>query len=213
VGKMDIESYLQQKQTNLEKSGQRITDYHVFDFNYIPDKPLMRNEVKPVIDALLRYQQSGIANNVLVLGSKGSGKSLLARYLMKLMNKQLSFVYANCRQHNTSYKILAHLLDCTPRGCGLDKLWSRFSLVHKSRTVVILDEVDLLSEKDKHKDILYLLSRSTNNYMTILLSNNPKFANSLDQSILSSLQPEIIHFSSYDAMEIESILIDRAKTG
>lgn len=211
--KMDIESYLQQKQINLEKSGQRITDYHVFDFNYIPDKPLMRNEVKPVIDALLRYQQSGIANNVLILGSKGSGKSLLARYLMKIMNKQLSFVYANCRQHNTSYKILAHLLDCTPRGCSLDELWSRFSLVHKNRTVVILDEVDLLSEKDKHKDILYLLSRSTNNYMTILLSNNPKFANSLDQSILSSLQPEIIHFSSYDALEIESILIDRAKTG
>jgi Cdc6-like AAA superfamily ATPase len=210
---MDIESYLQQKQTNLEKSSQRITDYHVFDFNYIPDKPLMRNEVKPVIDALLRYQQSGIANNVLVLGSKGSGKSLLARYLMKLMNKQLSFVYANCRQHNTSYKILAHLLDCTPRGCSLDELWSRFGLLYKNRTVVILDEVDLLSEKDKHKDILYLLSRSTNNYMTILLSNNPKFANSLDQSIMSSLQPEIIHFSSYDAMEIESILIDRAKTG
>jgi Cdc6-like AAA superfamily ATPase len=49
--------------------------------------------------------------------------------------------------------------------------------------------------------------------MTILLSNNPKFANSLDQSIMSSLQPEIIHFSSYDALEIESILIDRAKTG
>jgi Cdc6-like AAA superfamily ATPase len=211
--KMDIESYLQQKQSNLEKSSQRITDYHVFDFNYIPDKPLMRNEVKPVIDALLRYQQSGIANNVLILGSKGSGKSLLAKYLMQLLDKQLSFAYANCRQHNTSYKILAHLLDCIPRGCSLDELWNRFSLLYKKGVVVILDEIDLLSEKDKHKDILYLLSRSTNNYMTILLSNNPKFANSLDQSILSSLQPEIVHFSGYSTIELEHILTDRARAG
>ena len=143
--KMDIESYLRQKQSNLEKSSQRITDYHVFDFNYIPDKPLMRNEVKPVIDALLRYQQSGIANNVLILGSKGSGKSLLAKYLMQLLDKQLSFAYANCRQQNTSYKILAHLLDCIPRGCSLDELWNRFSLLYKKGVVVILDEIDLLS--------------------------------------------------------------------
>ncbi|MFH1616450.1 MAG: AAA family ATPase, partial [Planctomycetota bacterium] len=96
---------------------------------------LMRNEVKPVIDALLRYQQSGIANNVLILGSKGSGKSLLAKYLMQLLDKQLSFAYANCRQRNTSYKILAHLLDCIPRGCSLDELWSRFGLLYKNRTV------------------------------------------------------------------------------
>ncbi len=210
---MDIESYLADKQNQLENSSKIITDYRVFDFNYIPDKPLMRTELKPLIDALLRYRQSGIANNVLVLGSKGSGKSLLAQYLMKIMSNKLSFTYANCRQHNTSYKILAHLLDVIPRGCGLDELWNRFSLMHKNRTVVILDEVDLLSEKDKHKDILYLLSRSTNNYMTILLSNNPKFANSLDQSILSSLQPEIVHFSGYNTIELEHILIDRARAG
>jgi Cdc6-like AAA superfamily ATPase len=212
---MDIEQYLSEKQNQIKKSTERIKDFHVFDFNFIPDKPLMRKEVKPIIDALLRYQQTGIANNVLILGSKGSGKSLLAKYLIKIManKKTLNFLYVNIRQHNTTYRILSFVLQTRPRGVSLDELWQRFTNIHTGKTVFILDEIDLISEKDRNKDILYLLSRSTNNYMAILLSNNPKFANTLDQSIMSSLQPEIIHFSSYDAVEIEDILTERAKIG
>jgi len=212
---MNIENYLSIRQQNLEKSKQTIRNFEVFDFNYVPKRPLMREEVKPLIDALLRYQQTGIANNVLILGSRGSGKSVLASYLMKLMSKegQLDFVYANCRQHNTSYKILSCLLKVRARGCGLDELWQRFTDSRQGKTVFVLDEVDLMSDKDRHKDILYLISRSENRYMAILLSNNPKFLNCLDQSITSTLQPEIIHFRNYNAVEIAEILTERAKSG
>jgi Cdc6-like AAA superfamily ATPase len=174
---MDIEQYLADKQSNLEESKSRISNIEVFDFNYIPDKPLMREEVKPVIDALLRYQQSGIANNVLVLGSRGCGKSVFAKYLMNVFSQtgKLEFSYANCRQHNTSFKILASLLGVRPRGCSLDELWQRFTDAAKDRTVFILDEIDLMSDKDKNKDILYLISRSSNNYMAILLSKLSHF--------------------------------------
>jgi len=155
---MDIEQYLADKQSNLEKSKSRISNTEVFDFNYIPDKPLMRNEIKPVIDALLRYQQTGIANNVLILGSKGSGKSLAARYLMKLLSskKQLKFVYANCRQHNTSFKILAHLLGLRARGRTLDEIWYQFTDAYPGKTVFILDEIDLINDKDKHSRAIAL---------------------------------------------------------
>jgi Cdc6-like AAA superfamily ATPase len=212
---MDIEQYLADKQSNLEKAKTRISNLDVFDFNYIPDKPLMRDEIKPVIDALLRYQQTGIANNVLILGSRGSGKSLAARYLMKLLSSQnyLKFVYANCRQHNTSFKILAHLLGLRARGRTLDELWYQFTEANPSRIVFILDEIDLINDKNKQTDILYLISRSDKNYMAILLSNNPKFANTLDQSVMSTLQPEIIHFSNYNTPEVVQILTDRAKVG
>ena len=120
---MDIEQYVSERQKYLDKSKGQIHDFEVFDFNYIPQKPLMREEVKPVIDALLRYQQTGIANNVLILGSRGCGKSVLAKYLMKVLSQkgQLNFAYANCRQHNTSFKILASLLGLRPRGCSLDE--------------------------------------------------------------------------------------------
>jgi Cdc6-like AAA superfamily ATPase len=175
----------------------------------------MREEVKSVIDALLRYQQTGIANNVLILGSRGSGKSVFARYLMKVLSQQgqLDFAYTNCREHNSSFKILASLLGLRPRGCSLDELWHKFEDTNQGKIVFVLDEVDLMSDKDKHKDILYFVSRSPNNYMAILLSNNPKFLNPLDESIKSTLQPEIIHFRSYNAGEVEKILADRARIG
>ena len=212
---MDIEQYLKEKQRHLSKSSSRIRDFSVFDFNYIPPKPLMREEVKPIIDALLRYQQTGIANNVLILGCRGSGKSVMAKYLINALTPmgKLTFAYINCRESNSSFKILASLLGVEPRGYSLDELWQRFASSFKSKTVFILDEVDMISERDRHKDILYLLSRSPNNYMVVLLSNNPKFLNQLDESTRSTLQPEIIHFRSYNAIEIQHILTDRSKHG
>jgi Cdc6-like AAA superfamily ATPase len=134
---------------------------------------------------------------------------------MKLLSSQndLKFVYANCRQHNTSFKILSYLLGLRARGRTLDELWYLFTDAYPGRTVFILDEIDLINDKNRSTDILYLISRSDNNYMTILLSNNPKFTNTLDGSIMSTLQPEIIHFSSYDAFEVVNILIGRAKAG
>ena len=95
----------------------------------------------------------------------------------------------------------------------MDELWQRFTCQYQEKTVLILDEIDLIKDKDKRTDILYLLSRSDRNYMTLMLSNNPKFTQTLDESILSTLQPELIHFSSYDSDEIEQILTDRAAHG
>jgi Cdc6-like AAA superfamily ATPase len=212
---MDIEKYLLEKQKSLDRHAGRIRDFRVFDFNYIPQKPLMREEVKPLIDAILRYHKTGIANHTLILGSRGSGKSVLARYLMQVIGRpgQISFAYANCRQHNTSFKILASLLGVRPRGCSLDELWLHFTDRQKGKTVFILDEIDLMSEKDRQKEILYLISRSPQNYMAVLLSNNPKFLATLDESTHSTLQPEIVHFKSYNALEIKRILLDRAGVG
>jgi archaeal cell division control protein 6 len=212
---MKITDYVTRQASLFEQSSRRIKDFRIFDCNYIPEQPLMRDEVKPVIDACLRYLKTGIANHLFIFGSRGSGKTLMLRYVQRLLNQKAdsSILYVNCRQHNTSFKILAHLLNVRPRGCSLDELWFRLSRMHPGRLILILDEVDLMSDKDRNKDILYLLARSSNNYMAVLLSNYPKFLNRLDESIRSSLQPEIIHFRNYDAEQILGILQDRAGAG
>jgi hypothetical protein len=49
---MGIGQYLAEKQERLDKSKNRIRNFQVFDFNYIPEKPLMREKAKPIIDSL-----------------------------------------------------------------------------------------------------------------------------------------------------------------
>ncbi|MBP7937702.1 MAG: orc1/cdc6 family replication initiation protein [Phycisphaerae bacterium] len=210
---MGIADYFSERVHALDQSLHRIKDFHVFDFNHIPEQPLMREEIKPIIDACLRYLKTGIPNHLFIFGSRGCGKTLMLKYIQRLLRGQATVCYVNCRQHNTSFKILAHLLCVKPRGCSLDELWLRFCDAHAGRLILILDEVDLLSEKDRHKDILYLLARSTSAYMSVLLSNHPKFLGRLDESIRSSLQPEMIHFRNYDADQVRAILVDRARGG
>ncbi len=124
---MEIHEYLREKEKRLSRGMSRIRDFRVFDFNYIPEKPLMRQELRAVIDGLLRYQKTEIANHLLIVGSRGCGKTLSVKYLQKLLQERgLSVLYANCRSHNTSFKVLANLLGVRPspasRPCALT--WS-----------------------------------------------------------------------------------------
>lgn len=49
---MEIEEYVLHKEKKLARGRERIKDFHAFDFNYIPEKPFMRDEVKPVVKAV-----------------------------------------------------------------------------------------------------------------------------------------------------------------
>ena len=44
---MDINAYLSDKERRFNKTSERVKDLRVFDFNYIPEQPLMRDELKP----------------------------------------------------------------------------------------------------------------------------------------------------------------------
>ena len=212
---MQIQDYLTESQRKISENTQRVSDFKVFDFNFIPESPLMREEIKPIVDSLLKYEKTNIPNNLVVYGSRGSGKTLSMQYLKKVLEtkSELKILYANCRNHNTSFKILAYFTGIKPRGTSLSEVFDRFSRQYSRKTVVVLDEIDLMSEKDRNKEILYLLSRHPNNYMLILLSNNPRFLEELDMSTRSTLQPEVLLFKNYDALQIYEILKERALKG
>lgn len=187
----------------------------MFDFSYIPQEPVLREECKLLADEMLRFDLSGIANHHAIIGSRGSGKTLMVRYLQRVMQRHadLDIVYANCRHHNSSFKVLAHWLDMPPRGFSLAELFHRFCQQHQNKTLVILDEIDLMSAKDRRKEILYLLSRSEQPFMVFMLSNSPQVLRELDAATRSSLQPIPLHFKNYDAPQIQEILRDRARQG
>ena len=207
--------FLHQERKRSSGQSEQVKDFSVFDFNYIPEEPLLRDEGKLLIKEMVRFETTGIATHQAVLGAKGSGKTLTVRYLEKLVNTEtgLNVIYANCRRHNTSFKIFAHFLGIQPRGLSMSELYNRFCQKHQVKTVVVLDEIDLMSPKDKRRDILYFLSRSEKPYMVIMLSNNYRVLHELDDSTMSSLQPKTICFRHYDAHQIQAILQDRAKQG
>jgi cell division control protein 6 len=210
---MDIAAYLRQQKEHLGQQAKTVKDFSVFDFDYIPDQPLLRDEAKLLIDELLRFDITGIPTHYVVIGSRGCGKTLTFRYLQRVIptHTNLQILYANCREHNTSFKILAHLLGVQARGASLAELFERFCASCPRKTAVILDEIDLMSPKDPRREILYLLSRAEQPFQALSLANNPQVLKELDPATRSSLQPVPLHFRHYNAAEIIQILHDRAQ--
>jgi Cdc6-like AAA superfamily ATPase len=215
MGQDDLLAYIEQSRQEAERVASNVKDYRVFSFDHIPDRPVIRPELRRIIDCLVRYQGSGIARNMIVFGARGCGKTLTFRYLEKAFATKLNlpFFGINCRIHNSSFKALAALLKAKPRGYAYSELCERFEREIRGPAVIVLDEADMLVENDLRRDILYFLSRSPNRYSLVLLSNNPRYLKELDESTRSSLQPEVISFKTYAAGEILDILKDRAETG
>lgn len=198
---MDIDRYLAAKKEDLTRKTSVVKNFNVFDLSYLPEQPLLREEAKAIIDAIVRYDHTGIPNNLLIHGARGSGKTVMLRYLARALQGKIAveILYVSCRQHNTSFKILAHLVGIPPRGLAFSEMQRRFEGLHPGRCVVVLDEIDLMSNKDPRYEILYFLSRNPRNYSTVMLSNNHRFMSLLDESARSSLQAESILFRKYNA--------------
>src|SRR5437870_2832013 len=96
-----ITDYLDEEARSLESTTRKIKDFRVFDFNFIPAEPLMREEAKPIIDACLRFSATGIPNHLFIFGSRGSGKTLMVRHIGNLLSTRdgTTVLYANCRQY------------------------------------------------------------------------------------------------------------------
>jgi len=214
--RMDIASYLSKKRSSFDEKSSLIKDFVVFDYNYIPEKPVMREEVKQIINNMIQFEKSRIPTHMAIIGSRGSGKTLILKYLKELFQNEtgMDVLYANCRHYNTSFKIFSYLLENeNSAGSSLVNLYQRFTQQYKNKAIVILDEVNLMSSKDKNREILYFLSRSEQPYMVIMLSNTPHVLKQLDPATRSSLQPIPLHFKNYNAEQILDILRDRAKKG
>ena len=117
---MEMMDFLKREQERHAKLRDIVKDFSVFDFSYIPDEPFMREESKYLIKELARFEISGIPTHLAVIGTKGSGKTLTLKYLQRLLNAdgRLNVIYANCREHNTTFKIFAHLLGVQARGAS-----------------------------------------------------------------------------------------------
>jgi cell division control protein 6 len=145
----------------------------------------------------------------------------------------LRTVHLECKDLNTSYQVAAHLLNRLRSATDRDRvsttgypegeiyrmLFEELRQVDTSHVLIALDEIDNIGGDD---NILYKLPRCNNDNSAayvdpaatkvgvVGITNDGTFRESLDPRAKSTLCDQEIHFPPYDAVELETIVEDRA---
>ena len=185
----------------------------VFDTNYEPKKILVRQEIPKISDDIVEYEKFKIPRHVIIYGSKGSGKTLTILSICQALKGDgrsiMDYIYINCREVPTSYKIYAKIGNTTQKGLPVQELREASDKFLTDHTLLILDEVDFL----KDFDILYHTTRFTKANLILLTQKVYWYQNMSDESVKSSLQPDHVVFADYNTDQISQILNLRAEAG
>lgn len=196
--------------------------------DYVPEELPHRDEQILTLARVLAPALSGSRpSNVFIYGLTGTGKTAVTKYVLRKMReksqRKIDYVYINCRQNNTSYRVLAELakhvgVKVPFTGLALGEVMKR--LVQglerqKSIIIVVLDEIDNLVKK-QGDDVLYFLTRvneelSNSKVSLIGITNDLKFTEFLDARVKSSLGEEELVFPPYNAVQLEDILQKRVR--
>ena len=202
--------------------------------HYIPDRLIARDdETLKVMDLFATMVKfSCDATNAVIIGKPGCGKSVVVRFVLKMVDEMLQNqrsdlrvlpVYIQCRHNQTQQRILQEILktlapntDIPKRGIPLsDYVDEIFRVMTATRTsiILVLDEIDRM----KGDTVLYMFSRPREHglrddqlYTSIIgITNNPEYHDGLEPSLKSSLLAEEIVFHPYSKTDLEEILTAR----
>ena len=196
--------------------------------DYVPKELPHRDEQIVKLAKILAPALAGSRpSNVFIYGLTGTGKTAVTKYVLRRLSEKgqdkVLFAYVNCRQNNTSYRVMAELARSLGArvpftGLATSEVYKRFvrALEKRSRIMVaVLDEIDHLVKRSGD-DVLYFLTRineqlSRSRLSLIGITNDLKFTEFLDARVKSSLGEEELVFPPYTARELEDILRQRAE--
>lgn len=221
-----FENYLKNKSIFLNK---KVLQYD-YQPSYLPHRKEQIDSIASILAPALRSEKP---SNLFIYGKPGTGKTCVIKYVSNQLNEiaeknkiSLKIFYINCklkRVADTEYRLIAQLTrefgtDVPPTGLPTDEIYRLFiSTLDKKKQflILILDEIDQLVTKIGD-EILYNLTRINtelkNTELSIIgISNDLVFTDYLDPRVKSSLSEEEILFPPYNAIQLQSILKQRAK--
>ncbi|MFH1456484.1 MAG: ORC1-type DNA replication protein [archaeon] len=208
----------------------------VLQSNYTPEEiPHREDQMEKIAGILAPALRTDKPSNLFLYGKTGTGKTLVVKYvtdqILELAKKNklsIKVVYINCKLRGTAdteYRLVAEVarnfgVEVPATGLPTDEVYKIFLAELEKRKVLlilILDEIDQLIHK-AGDEILYNLTRLSseikNSEISIIgISNDLMFTNYLDPRVKSSLSEEEIVFPPYNAVQLQSILKNRARVG
>lgn len=227
---MKISSFFE----NFLKTSSLFQNKEILQSSYLPDKVLYREdqilEAANILAPALKIEKP---SNLFIYGKTGCGKTLTIKHLLNQMQQTaqknslpLKTIYLNCklkRVADTEYRLIAQLIkefhhQIPPTGLPTDEVYNIFyRLLDQKKQIIllVLDEIDQLTKKIGD-EVLYNLTRINSELKNAQLclvgiSNRLVFSDHLDPRIKSSLSQEEIVFPPYNALQIQTILKERAK--
>ena len=222
-----FEEFLNKKPIFLDKK--------TLQSNYTPETiPHREDQIKQIAKILAPVLRLDKPSNLFIYGKTGTGKTCVVKYISNEItsvseskNIPLKICYINCklkRIADTEYRLIAQLArefgkEIPPTGLPTEEVYKIFfnAIDNKHQQIIlILDEIDQLVKK-AGDELLYNLTRANaefkNTQISIIgVSNDLIFADNLDPRVKSSLSEEELVFPPYNAIQLQDILKQRAKT-
>ncbi|AFK50940.1 ORC complex protein Cdc6/Orc1 [Thermogladius calderae 1633] len=217
---------------NLKAPSTRIfKNREILHPEYVPEVlPHRENEIRRLAEILIVALRGERPSNALLYGLTGTGKTAVARYVVKRLvekanslNVKLEQAYVNTRKLDTTYRVVAQIassigLKIPPTGLAISEVYRRYinalenwGGVH----IIVLDEVDYYVKREGD-DLLYKLVRineelKSSRVALVGITNDINFVESLDPRVRSSLGEVEIVFPPYNAEQLFDILKQRAE--
>ena len=206
----------------------------VLQSNFTPETiPHREEQIKTIANILAPALKLEKPSNLFIYGKTGTGKTVTIKFVAKNMEKitkkrniPLKIIYLNCKLKkiaDTEYRLAARIIkgfghEIPATGLPTDEVYKTlFELIDEKKQLVllILDEIDQLVKKSGD-EVLYNLTRINtelkNSQISIIgISNDLIFIDHIDPRVKSSLSEEEIVFPPYNAIQLQSILLQRAE--
>lgn len=211
-------------------------DHDVLDEEWTPETIQGRDkEIEKYHEYLQPVINGWKPKNIFLYGKTGVGKTVVTESILEDLAEgaeaydvELTIVMVTCDNQSSSYQAAVKVLNQLLRQRGkkpvpttgysqqdiFDKLWSEIDAIGGT-VLFVMDEIDNINSPD---DILYQIPRARkNNYVEnarlgiIAISNDYSFTEDLSPKAKSTLRETELHFTAYDAAELEDILQDRAE--
>ncbi len=222
-----FDDFLENKRIFLNKEA--LTQKYTPD--NIPHREAEIQQIGTILAPCLRMEQP---SNLFIFGKTGTGKTVSVRHVLnkleekaQIKNIPIKVIYLNCKMKrvaDTEYRLVAEIArqfgkQVPATGLPTDEVYNLFyETIDNTEQIIILvlDEIDHLVAK-AGDEMMYNLTRINSSLKKakvsmIGISNDLRFTEGMDARVKSSLSEEEIIFPPYDALQLKTILKERAKT-